>query len=277
MADYLILPTRKGRLRYKREDTNHHSPPSPPGLFAQIQPRYHRPSRIVISQVNVPLSPQKKKQHRVQISTKLAGPRDSALRFLRSVIAQQSTQPKNELLPTRNIKNRDDEGSEGRGPGEDMPAVDFIHGFTPRQQQLNHAQSPLARPAERSEIRQASISSETGTRPRAGTGSAIPEGKPIAVGNGVSISVNLTEPLLFLQGFDQNDTSLRNTAMLRGSMHLKVQKSAKIKAVTLKFRGTALTKWPEGPCCIHHYYPSETYSVQASHPGKRSSRSATRS
>lgn len=256
MADYHILRTRKGRLRYKREETISDTTPIPPGLFTQIQPRYHRPSRIVISQVNEPLSPRKKKEHRINISTKLAGSRDSALRFLRSVIAQQSTQPKDELLPTRNIKSRDDEGLEGRGLEEDMPAVDFLQGSTLRHQQLNHVQSPLARHIAPSEIRRGSTSSETGTRSRAGTGTAFSEEKPIAAGNGVSISVNLTEPLLFLQGYDQNDTSLRNTAMLRGSMHLKVQKSAKIKAVTLKFRGTALTKWPEGMCCVQRYHPS---------------------
>lgn len=34
--------------------------------------------------------------------------------------------------------------------------------------------------------------------------------------------------------------------MLRGSLHLRVTKPAKIKALTLKFRGKAVTKWPEG-------------------------------
>merc|ERR1711939_506973 len=37
-----------------------------------------------------------------------------------------------------------------------------------------------------------------------------------------------------------------NTAMLRGSLHLRVAKSAKIKAVNLRFKGKAVTKWPEG-------------------------------
>ncbi|QIW95092.1 hypothetical protein AMS68_000610 [Peltaster fructicola] len=70
--------------------------------------------------------------------------------------------------------------------------------------------------------------------------------KPVAAGNGVSVSIHTTEPCLFLQGFDNSDTAPGNTAMLRGSLHVRVQKSAKIKAISLKFKGKALTKWPEG-------------------------------
>jgi len=75
----------------------------------------------------------------------------------------------------------------------------------------------------------------------------IPEEKPLASGNGINVTISLTEPVLYLQGFDQNETSSeRSTAMLRGSLHLRVTKPAKIKAITLKFRGKAVTKWPEG-------------------------------
>lgn len=71
--------------------------------------------------------------------------------------------------------------------------------------------------------------------------------RPIATGNGVSVSVAMAEPFLFLQGFEASDSSSdRSTAMLRGSLILKISKPAKIKAVTLRFRGRATTKWPEG-------------------------------
>jgi hypothetical protein len=73
-----------------------------------------------------------------------------------------------------------------------------------------------------------------------------PYDKPLASGSGVSLSINLAEPALFLQGFEQNDVTSGNTAMLRGTLHLRVSKAAKIKAVTLKFKGRATTKWPEG-------------------------------
>lgn len=72
------------------------------------------------------------------------------------------------------------------------------------------------------------------------------EERPVATGNGVSVGIHLAEPVLFLQGFDNNDNRPGNTAMLRGSLHIRVHKSAKIKAVTLKFKGIASTKWPEG-------------------------------
>lgn len=74
----------------------------------------------------------------------------------------------------------------------------------------------------------------------------VPEEKPLASGNGIGVGISLAEPVLFLQGFEQTETSERSTAMLRGSLHLRVSKPAKIKAITLKFRGKATTKWPEG-------------------------------
>lgn len=74
----------------------------------------------------------------------------------------------------------------------------------------------------------------------------MPEDKPLASGNGINVGIQLTEPVLFLQGFEQTEHSERSTAMLRGTMQLRVSKPAKIKAITLKFRGKATTKWPEG-------------------------------
>lgn len=70
--------------------------------------------------------------------------------------------------------------------------------------------------------------------------------KPVASGNGVSISISLAEPVLFLQGFDQNDTTSRNTTMLRGSLLIRVTKQAKLKSISLNFRGRSETEWPEG-------------------------------
>jgi hypothetical protein len=74
----------------------------------------------------------------------------------------------------------------------------------------------------------------------------VPEQKPLASGNGINVSISLAEPVLFLQGFEHSENSERSTAMLRGSLHLRVTKPSKVKAITLKFRGKATTKWPEG-------------------------------
>ncbi|KAH8698058.1 hypothetical protein GQ44DRAFT_665841 [Phaeosphaeriaceae sp. PMI808] len=72
------------------------------------------------------------------------------------------------------------------------------------------------------------------------------EKKPLVSGNGIDINISLIEPVLFLQGFEQRHTSEPNIVVLRGSLNLRVRKPAKIKAITLKFHGKAVTKWPEG-------------------------------
>lgn len=75
---------------------------------------------------------------------------------------------------------------------------------------------------------------------------AMGDEKLLASGNGVSVSIALAEPMLFLQGFEQSEVGERTTTMLRGTLSLRVSKSAKIKAVSLNFRGRAETEWPEG-------------------------------
>ena len=72
------------------------------------------------------------------------------------------------------------------------------------------------------------------------------EEKLIASGNGVSLSIALAEPVLFLQGLDQSELGNQTTTMLRGSFGLRVSKSAKIKTISLSFKGKAETEWPEG-------------------------------
>jgi hypothetical protein len=73
--------------------------------------------------------------------------------------------------------------------------------------------------------------------------------KPVASAAGVSCSIVLAEPYVYLNGFDlaaHAPSSQNSTAMIRGKLVLNVTKSAKIKAVTLSFCGKARTEWPEG-------------------------------
>lgn len=76
--------------------------------------------------------------------------------------------------------------------------------------------------------------------------------KAVCSGSGVSCYIVLAEPTIFLTGLDhdasgrENHQTSRSSAMLRGVLRLNVSKSAKIKAVTLKFTGKARTEWPEG-------------------------------
>ncbi|KAL8907971.1 MAG: hypothetical protein Q9207_001117 [Kuettlingeria erythrocarpa] len=110
------------------------------------------------------------------------------------------------------------------------------------------ASGTVHRPSLSENVRTASNTSSNS----AGTGSTsfcsanLGEAKPLASANGVSMSITLAEPILFLQGFDQSELGNRTTSMLRGSLQLKVSKSAKIKTVSLNFRGRAETEWPEG-------------------------------
>ncbi|XP_044718899.1 putative arrestin-related trafficking adapter C2D10.04 [Hirsutella rhossiliensis] len=75
--------------------------------------------------------------------------------------------------------------------------------------------------------------------------------KPVASGSGVTCSILMAEPNVFLSGFDhdhdtQRESSSGGTALLRGKLHLSVSKNVKIKAVQLKLIGRARTEWPEG-------------------------------
>lgn len=74
--------------------------------------------------------------------------------------------------------------------------------------------------------------------------------KPVASGSGVTCSILLAEPNVFLSGFDHDGHGHREaqggTALLRGRLQLRVTKNVKIKAVQLKLLGRARTEWPEG-------------------------------
>lgn len=74
--------------------------------------------------------------------------------------------------------------------------------------------------------------------------------KPVASGSGVSCSILLAEPNIFLSGFDHDGHARRDgqagTALLRGKLQINVSKNVKIKAIQLKLLGRARTEWPEG-------------------------------
>ncbi|KAL4888714.1 hypothetical protein BDV59DRAFT_135014 [Aspergillus ambiguus] len=82
----------------------------------------------------------------------------------------------------------------------------------------------------------------------------LPHERIVATGSGISVGVALTEPVLYLQGYDHNDPSTKKSAILRGQLHLKITKSVKIKKISICFRGHAQTDWPDGipPKKLHH-------------------------
>lgn len=91
--------------------------------------------------------------------------------------------------------------------------------------------------------------------------------KPVATGGGLSCTIFMAEPNVFLTGFDHDGHSSRRsngTALLRGKLQLIVTKNIKIRAVTLKLHGTARTEWPEGvPPMKLDLYEEESLRTQA--------------
>lgn len=116
-----------------------------------------------------------------------------------------------------------------------------ISGMLHRPSLAENVRTASASEAPRSPTRPTSSTIQRATLPN-----AMGEESFLASGNGISMSIALAEPMLFLQGFDQADVGDRNTTMLRGTLSLRVSKSAKIKTVSLNFRGRAETEWPEG-------------------------------
>jgi arrestin-related trafficking adapter 3/6 len=197
-----------------------------------------------------------------RITSKLAVSRENARRLLKSVISTDS--PSNRSSSKRRSwspPKRTQSGgstSEGTGAGADNMRTG-VRGPISGPMSVHPARPRLHSDARNTSMMSSQYSIQSGTTGTLSTAttrstladSIIPafnmdEQKPIASGNGVSIAVHLAEPVLFLQGFDNSENAPGNTAMLRGSLHVRVQKSAKIKAITLKFKGKSITKWPEG-------------------------------
>ena len=103
----------------------------------------------------------------------------------------------------------------------------------------------LHRPHLENDVRRASVSSNHQPEIPINTTNFADE-KPVANANGVAVIISLAEPVLFLQGYDQNDPTAHSTTMLRGSLLLRVTKQAKLKSISLNFRGKSETEWPEG-------------------------------
>jgi hypothetical protein len=92
--------------------------------------------------------------------------------------------------------------------------------------------------------------------------------KPVASGSGVSCSILLAEPNVFLTGFDHDGHERREaqnaTALLRGKLQLSVSKNVKIKAITVRLTGKARTEWPEGiPPLKVDMFEEETLRAQS--------------
>jgi hypothetical protein len=239
---FLQAPSHRGRLYYLPNDTTGIAN-APGGHFPN---RVARPSVLCIASVpadsNVSRSAVSEKTS--GLSGKLARSREQAKRFLRLTFSSNHTppvQPVPSHLPAE-------------GSVDGVEVGDMVFGDAGRRSPIRRERGSsivggpvsgmVQRPHLADDVRRASVSSVTG-EPNISITSLANE-KPVVSGNGVSISISLAEPVLYLQGFDPNDTSSRSTTMLRGSMLLRVSKQAKIKTISLNFRGRSETDWPEG-------------------------------
>ena len=237
IADFLETKSRTGRLFYL--PSNHRILPLLPSGF--FQSRACRPQTLRISQVqpDVPYSSLLAFDQRNLPTRKLANPKENAKRLYRFVTSSPPVAPANSATAATRASNC------ATHQVGDMAAGDGIRNGHPRSgSAISGPVSGIAhRPSLAENNRPTSIASSTSVSSAGGIGG---EEQALAAGNGMSLSITLAEPVLFLQGFDQSDITDRTTTMLRGNLQLRVSKSAKIKTVSLNFRGRAETEWPEG-------------------------------
>lgn len=240
MTELFHIYSDRGRLSYIPEHL-YDSSQIHRGFF---QGRNQRPHRICVARVAPESSLHRRKtSSKSYILEKLAAPRENAKRFLRSFI---------DLHFTPSTRENDERASR-RSSVSTTRASDASHAdsrrwswatgemrSSPRNSVSIGGPRPALTDSHRSSARQSAKNIVNSVvKP-------VAEEKPLASGNGINVSIQLTEPLLFLQGFEHSESSERSTAMLRGSLQLQVSKPTKVKAISLKFRGRATTKWPEG-------------------------------
>ena len=235
MAGCLELRSRRGRLYYRPPG---HSTPiddSSPGYFRARSFRFSRLS----ADLRIP-DPSTKRIWESLAGSTLAKSKDQAKRLLNywSSPATESLSP---------ILTRHDTSTK-LVSGEAMTSVDGARRVVGRPSSTvgGPISGIIHRPSLVQDIRRDSATSISSNGSSPPTISSMGEERPIASGNGVSLSIALAEPVLFLQGMDQSELGNQTTTMLRGTFHLRVSKSAKIKTISLAFRGRAETEWPEG-------------------------------
>ncbi|KAL9598816.1 MAG: hypothetical protein Q9219_004235 [cf. Caloplaca sp. 3 TL-2023] len=245
---YREVKSRRGRLYYAPFASSV-VPAISPGLFRARTARPHLLRIVSVSpESRLDLTPSHHRWNPFK-TTKLAYSRETAKRLLRFVTSSTPS--------TSNPSDSSSIHSAGSGTSSnfvaplqnqsnEMTAVEGrLRGYTVG----GPVSGMVHRPSLSESVRTASNTSSGSTGNNGSTSfcsANLGEAKPLASANGVSISITLAEPVIFLQGFDQSELGNRTTAMLRGSLHLKVAKSAKIKTVSLNFRGRAETEWPEG-------------------------------
>ncbi|EYE95452.1 uncharacterized protein EURHEDRAFT_59050 [Aspergillus ruber CBS 135680] len=246
--------------------------PFPPLFSGLFRPRSNRRSSVSTStgesSVSSESASKQQRNRRSSFLKKLTGPRENAKRFLRlgtstNPPAIASSAPDShlepELPPLPQLEIPMPRTSRPR------PVSEIV--ISPRDAQMLAAAAPNF---EGGRMRSGSSSTiGSGSQPQPvleqiaaplGSDSSetfppLPHEKTVATGSGISVGIALTEPMLFLAGYDHSDPSSKKSAILRGQLHLKVTKSVKIKKISITFRGHAQTDWPDGipPKKIHFH------------------------
>lgn len=272
-----------GQIRYySRRGTIHYTPgdsraekvsvarlPEPPFRPRQFRPRSIHITRFPAGSVFfVPPSPPKPLPNPKYRSgfRKLAS-RETAKRVLGSVfpsLVSSASGSNSTSTPdlTRSLSPQDLPPAHQSPPG---PPAHFnnLHNIASNRASIsgpvpNHATMPASTGVRGPQSAVGGRNSFSGTSNRSSPSAAmatrppnvvyVPEAdRPIATATGVSCSILLDEPHVYLTGFDHDRNHPPNsTAMIRGTLVLDVTKSTKIKTVTLTFVGKARTEWPEG-------------------------------
>lgn len=248
MTEYQNIYSDRGRLRYIPDSLYDSSRTHTRRGIYSGRPR--RPHRIHIQHVTAdPICYRREKKQTTSKSyftEKLAGPRESAKRYLRSLIDTRS-KPGEEatdirLPPSAPNSNRTSVAS---FPEAALPDTSEMR--SSNRNSTGAVSATMAPGAPRPSLSDSHFSSGRSAKSMISNVRSVSDSeKPVASGGGVNVNISLTEPVLFLRGFEQNENAERSTAMLRGTLVLKITKPTKLKAITLKFRGKSLTKWPEG-------------------------------
>ncbi|CEN62782.1 Putative Thioredoxin binding protein TBP-2/VDUP1 [Aspergillus calidoustus] len=224
-----------------------HDPPEPvPLLSSLLSSRIHRRSGSTATTDTNFATQQFPKQaglsRRGSIFRKLAGPRENAKRLLRFGTAQSPTPSLQDRPMARQRRHRPLSEIIGSPDDANMLAATSFQPGRMRSHSSSNS-SIIARGA------------SPGRIPESAPFPQLPNEKTVATGSGITVGIALTEPVLFLQGYDQNDPTTKKSAILRGQLHLKVTKSVKIKKISICFRGQAQTDWPDGipPKKIHFH------------------------
>lgn len=187
-----------------------------------------------------------KQTRRGSILKKLAGPRDNAKRFFR-LRSSGIQSPPPRLTPR----------CSGARPVSEIIVSGHAHDSLELDQDEMRSDPSMA-----TEILPRPMPDHSATPESSTPFQPLRNEKIVATGSGLTVGIALTEPVLYLQGYDQHDPTSKKSAILRGQIHLKVTKCVKIKKISICFRAHAQTDWPDGipPKKIHFHDKKDLFT-----------------